>query len=241
MTLRACTRLGPSEVDAQFSVAALLFFAVTFLAAPVFAQTPYIAAAVGVDVTRFGRVEGFGIADAQPDGEALAVSLRVGTSVGQRWGVEFGFTRPDKVATEVTQGFPIPLRGSSFPGITNAVLGPDFRPRVEIARRNTTLDASGWIAQSVGQRMELVYLAGVSFARVIEEVDYGFGSRGAVRFAPSSTRAVAYGVSPLVGMEARIALTDHVFLVPGLRLSGINAPTGDGWLFRATTGLGWRF
>lgn len=215
--------------------------AMTFLAGPAFAQAPYVAVAVGVDVTRFGSTEGLGIVNAQPDGEALALSLRVGAPVGQRWGVDLGFTRPEKVTSEVSQGFPIPLLASSFPGVTDSVLGPIFRSRVEVARRSTTLDTSGWFAQNVGRRVELVYLAGVSFARVVEKVDYGFGPRAAGLIVPGSTRTVAYGVSPLVGTEARIALTDHVFLVPGLRLSGITAPSGDGWLFRATTGLGWRF
>ena len=215
--------------------------AMTFLAEPAFAQAPYVAVAVGFDVTRLGRLEGLGIADAQPDGEALALSLRVGTPLGRRWGVELGFTRPEEVTTEVSQGFPIPLLASSLSRVTDSALGPVFRSRVEVARRNTTLDASGWMAQGVGRRVELVYLAGVSFARVVEEVDFGFGPRAAGLIVPGSTRTVANGVSPLVGMEGRIALTDHVFLVPGVRLSGINAPTGDGWLFRATTGLGWRF
>jgi hypothetical protein len=42
-------------------------------------------------------------------------------------------------------------------------------------------------------------------------------------------------------MEARVRLTEHVRLVPSLRLQGLNGQTGNGWLLRAGMGLGWSF
>jgi hypothetical protein len=54
---------------------------------------------------------------------------------------------------------------------------------------------------------------------------------------PFESESVIYGVRPMVGLESRIGLTEHVDLVPGLRLhAGENV-----WLVRPAVGLNWRF
>lgn len=58
---------------------------------------------------------------------------------------------------------------------------------------------------------------------------------------PGSTRATTYSVGPVVGVEARLGLTDHVMLVPGMRLQTVGGTAASAWLFRASVGLGWKF
>jgi len=60
------------------------------------------------------------------------------------------------------------------------------------------------------------------------------------RWNPCSARilnSVVYSARPMAGFEARIGLTDHVQLVPGVRMHGIQG----GWLIRPSVGLSWKF
>jgi hypothetical protein len=240
-------------------------FVVSFLlsAASGFAQSVYVSAAVGMDVSRFSGVETTGFDAPQPGGEAMAVTLRAGTRVGQSWGVELGFTRPSAVEKESTFGFPIPLGslsggiraigpgasvvpGASVSGTVFSIGSPVFETRTRLQRRDTTLDTVAWIAQPVSSRVDLVYLGGIAFNRTVEEASFEITARAAILppiIIPHSVRTTTYGLAPVVGVEARIALTDHIRLVPGVRLQGIGGGTNGtaGWLVRPSAGLMWEF
>lgn len=215
-----------------------LFVVLTLVAGPVFAQAPYVGAAVGLDVSRIDRVEAQGFSDVTSDGEAIAFSLRLGASVGQRWGVELGFTRPSEIERESSLGFPRPLTAVSAPV---PIPLPTFEARTTIERRNTTLDTVLWVSQRAGSRVDLVYLGGIAFSRIVENVGFQFTRRVVGIVVPNSTRTTTYDVGPVAGVEARIGLTDHVRLVPGLRLHGIGGSASDGWLLRTSAGLAWQF
>ena len=221
---------------------------------PAFAQSAYVAAGVGMDVSRFGGVDAPNGGGFQPDGEAVAFSLRTGTRIGQNWGVELGFTRPSEIESEQSFG-PVPLAAASNASLTRvggpgavgvaSTIFPAFESRQRMERRDTTLDVAAWVAQSIGNRLDLVYLGGVAFNRTTEEISYEFSPRlGSIIFpTPNSIRSTSYGVSPVAGFDARVALTDHVRLVPGIRLQGIGGGvTGTGgWLVRPSVGLMWQF
>lgn len=223
-------------------LAALLSFS-----APAAAQSPYVSASAGVDVSRFDHVDSPGAAS-DPGGEAMAFSLRLGAPLGARWGVELAYTRPSNVTSETSFGYPIPLLTgvTTVPGATTGAPVvfpslPSFDLGIQTERRNTTLDTVAWLTQPAGSRVELVYLAGLSFSRITETVSYRFPARAIGIVLPAtSTRATMYGAGPVAGFEARIALTDHVMIVPGVRLHAIGGTT-HGWLVRAATGLGWKF
>jgi hypothetical protein len=228
---------------------AALFLICTLIAAPAFAQSPYVGAAVGMDVARYDHVEFPGSGDFDASGEAVAFSLRLGTPIGQNWGVELGFTYPNEIERENSQ-FPIPLLAAALAGRTAAgiavpptnVTFPVFEASTEVERRNTTLETVAWFAQSVSGRVDLVYLGGVAFNRVVEEISFNFNRRLIAIVVPNSTRSVSYDVGPVVGMEARIGLTDHVRLVPAFRLQGVGGSTTQGgWLLRPSVGLAWQF
>lgn len=224
------------------------FVLCVLFAAPAFAQSPYVAGAVGVDVSRFARAEGPG-GGLTAGGEATAFSLRLGTAIRDGWGVELEFTWPSEVEREVERGFPVPLlRGQPSPALVSAAIFPDFvfpifESTIRLKRRNTTIDTVAWVAQAVGGRVDLVYLGGVAFSRVVEEIDFQVSRRaGVIGFViPTSTRTISYGVGPVVGVDARIDLTEHVMLVPGVRLHGVGGNAGTGWLLRSSVGLGWSF
>ena len=109
-----------------------------------------------------------------------------------------------------------------------------------------TLGTVAWVRQSVGSNADLVYFAGMAFMRSRYEQTTSFGRTAAVPASlivpfPQTTELTRYGVGPLVGMEARIGLTDRLWLEPGIRLQTLDTDMGGGWLLRPGVGLGWFF
>ena len=217
----------------------------TVIATPAFAQSPYVGASVGMDIARFGGVEFQGFNDLNPNGEAVNFSLRVGTEVGNNWGVELGFTRPSEIERESNQGFPIPLLASALGAGAISNIGvalPTIAASNQVELRNTTIDAVAWVSQRLGDSVELVYLGGVAFNRTVRTDSFNFsGPRLAAIILPASTRTTMYGVGPLAGVDARIELTDHLRLVPGIRLQTVGGNGLEGLLVRPSAGLDWTF
>jgi hypothetical protein len=109
-------------------------------------------------------------------------------------------------------------------------------------RRDAGLDATMWGRQRASDRVDLVYFGGVAFVRTVQSLDFRprAGQPGPLALFPR-VRTVSYGAGPLVGMEARISMTDHLRLLPGIRLYGRMGDIAHGWLVRPAVGLGWFF
>jgi hypothetical protein len=224
------------------------------VASPAFAQSPYIVGSFGVDISRLGAVENPGFEPPSRDGEVIEGALRVGTTLGDRWGVELEFARGGDIESEASEPPRIlsagPL-GTSFTFTSNTgPIGPtapvivNFRQRLE--QQHQTLAALAWIRQPVGARVDLVYLGGVGFWRTAREQEIGFAFPipfPTIVPPPRSqtTRITTYGAAPVAGFEAHLALTDHVRVIPGLRMQSIGDVEGTGWMVRAGVGLGWVF
>jgi hypothetical protein len=203
------------------------------------AQAPYVAATIGADVSRVSHSTSNLTRLPSGDSEVLSWSLRVGTAVGENWGVELEFVKSGRSRTEGPNGIVplIPGTGTlTLPNIPSPIAG--FQ--TDIRRTHSDLDTVAWARQRVGGSIDLVYLGGVAFSRQRLEITQTFPTLIAL-FAPGGgtfrTTTIDYGTRPLVGVEARIGLTAHVRLVPGIRLQGLSA----GWLLRPYAGLGWVF
>src|SRR6266545_7109997 len=57
------------------------------------AQSPYVAATIGADVSRVSHADSNLYSSPSNDAEVLSGSLRVGSSLGTNWGVELEFVR----------------------------------------------------------------------------------------------------------------------------------------------------
>jgi hypothetical protein len=211
------------------------------IAAPAARAQPYVGASFVADVVR-----GSGSSDQQGNsGEALGAALRVGTSLGERWGVELEFARsgdrewrPDvRILAGLT---PDTL---SLLGIDRNIATAIFPvPDISIRAQLSTLTPSIWWRQRVGDRVDLVYSAGASFTRTSMESRYEISpilpARGQV--APTAIYAqefVDYRTGVAVGFDAAIAMTEHARLVPAIRMLAF----GDSWVIRPSAGLQWRF
>src|SRR4030095_2427925 len=230
------------------SASALALLMIAGLATPAGAQG-YVAASVLGDIARFNEYDS-GSGDTSGNGEAVGFALRLGSALGSRWGVELEFARPSEIETEFSPLY-IPLLTTtvttgSVPPSVGSPLVPEvillYWIRTEARRRNTTLSTSVWIGQPVTKRFALKYLAGIAFGRTSQDIDIVY--EPIPRLAPvitvptrASTSATTYDVGPLVGVEGEIGLTEHVQLIPGFRLHGVEG----GWLLRPSVGLGWTF
>jgi hypothetical protein len=226
--------------------AVLVLAALLAASSPAAAQT-YVSASLVGDIARFSHVDLPGFDDRS--GEAVGFGLRVGTPIGAAWGVELEFVRPSLISSsaeaEVIPAYPQdPIY--SIPGLPlfPEIFFPPIRYEVHTETRNTTVAASVWAKQELTGRFSLVYSGGMAMVRSHQSTgfDYvpGVGVIGVPRIPGSFggvQEAVNYSVRPVAGVEARIGMTEHLQLMPGVRLFGLES----GWLLRPAVGLGWTF
>lgn len=239
-------------VGRRFPASVIAVAVLAAIGRPAGAQGAYVSASLTGDVLRLDRVEASG-RDQSNSGEALGFALRIGTELGTRWGVELEFLRPSEIETEFNPGV-VPLaadtsRSLTFIDLTSAgatsLVYPSFSYRIQTRQRNTTLSAALWARQQVSSGVSLVYLGGVGFHHRTQEATITFTPTPVVPgipsipivLPPSVSSATTYDAGPFAGVEARIGMTSHVQLVPGVRLHGI----AGGWLLRPSVGLGWSF
>jgi hypothetical protein len=208
----------------------ILFVVAPFLAAPAHAQDPYVGAALVGNIVRTS-----GLVDA--DGESLGWSLRVGTPLGDRWGVDAEFVYPGELESSSSLE-PFLTRASFAPGLTLPTQLRESR-----SSRHSTLSASAWVRQRAGDRVELMYHGGVVFGLLERSLQVRYPELPAIPGLPAlvlpniDTSTRTYEVGPLVGIDARIRMTDHLRLVPGVRLMGFSGIL----ITRPAVGLHWVF
>jgi hypothetical protein len=183
------------------------------------------------------------------DADVLSGALRVGTSISRMWGVELEFVRSGRSNDEGPVVYPL-LQFATVSANVGQVLPAGaaqssiaipvpFDYQSEVRRRHMSVDAVAWARQPVGGDVDLVYLAGIAFARERSDMTQHISPilRAGVASTTFRSAFVEYATRPLVGMEARIGLTSRLRLIPGLRVQGL----GSGWLVRPSVALGWVF
>jgi hypothetical protein len=207
------------------------------VAASAQAQSAYVAGTIGADVSRFNRVESNLQPSTSADSDVVSGSLRVGAAVAQGWGVELEFVRSGRSHSQLPISI-LPFLAGALPSNIPVPIG-GFQ--TDVRRSHSDFDGVLWARQRVGDKIDLVYLGGVAFSRERVEISQTFPTLGVI-FAPVPggvfrTTMINYGTRPMVGAEARIGLTSHVRLLPGLRVQGL----AGGWLMRPYAGIGWFF
>jgi hypothetical protein len=218
-------------------------------AGSVWAQSAYVGGAIAADVVRTSSTKSGGTTYDSGSGEAFAGAIRVGTFIAPRFGVELEYFRPGKIDSDA--GGPIYLAASERVALSSGIGGylPDSTfpsilsqsTRIRVSTTSALLTAR----QPLGGRIELVYLGGVGFSRVVREIEYGF-PRLALPAAPAfpityATRTTQYAAGPVVGVEVRAGMTEHAQLVAGLRVHTLGQSVVDGWMIRPSVGLAWTF
>jgi hypothetical protein len=209
------------------------------------AQSAYVGGAVAAEIVRTTTTRsGDTIFDAG-SGEAFGGAIRAGTFLTEHVGVEIEYFRPGRIESEGGGGFyPVDVSFGAFPGgITGSAIAPIISQTTHV--RTSTTSALLTARQPIGRGIELVYLGGVGFSRVVRETEFGFPRlAGPLTPRPQgsyTTRTTQYGTGPVVGVEVRGALTDHAQVVGGLRLHALGQSLVDGWMLRPNVGLAWKF
>ena len=221
---------------------------------PASAQSVYVAGAIGAEIVRTSSAESGGSTFDAGSGEAFAGAIRVGTSIAPRFGVELEFYRPGEIENDGNVPFYLPALDLPV-SITRSVAGtiselyptgfPAFISQTTRVRTSTT-SALVYARQPIGDRFEMVYLGGVGFSRVVSETEFGF-PRVILPLPPGilpqsySSRTTQYAAGPVVGVEMRAGMTEHLQLVAGLRMHTVGQSVVDGWMIRPNVGLAWKF
>ncbi len=221
------------------------------LAAPAWAQSPYVAGAIGAEIVRTTSVESSGSTFDDGNGESWSGAIRVGTLVAPRVGVELEFLRAGAIEGDgngpifIAAGIPRAVVGSLVADglVADAAIFPIISQQTRM--RTNTVSTLAFVRQAVGERVDLVYLGGLGFSRVVHEIEFGIPRRLLAASQPvvssRSTRTTQYGVGPIVGLEARIGMTEHARLVAGVRLHALGQSLVNGWIVRPNVGLAWMF
>jgi hypothetical protein len=216
------------------------------------AQQAYVGGALVGDIVRLSGSDNIG------SGEAYGGSLRVGTAIGNRWGVDLEFVRPGKIESDLGSVLPLADTSPIVRYGQGFMSGPGLRLPFSVdeplpilpasgsaSSRYTTLSAMAWARQSVGERVELMYLGGVAFARVDQTTVFRIASAPVFPFGPSGLVVdndyTSYEAGPAVGLDARIRMTDHLRLATGVRLIALDTGGRSAWLTRPSVGLHWIF
>lgn len=221
------------------SIACLVVLIVGLAAPLASAQSAYVGASVLADVVRTS-----GPLDQLGNGEALGAALRVGASLGEHWGVELEFTRSGDIEWRPD----VSILARATPTFTQVIgVLPDIAifptPEISIETQLSTLGTTVWWRQKVSDRFSLVYLGGAAFARTRSETSVGYPRLTTPlggQTLPTglfTQETVSYDTGVNVGLEGQIGMTDHLHLVPGLRLVSVSSR----WIIRPAVGLHWQF
>ena len=202
--------------------------AISAVAAPAAAQAPVVERAY-VTVGLFGDVKRFSgdPTESTLDGQAAGASLAMGTFIGSRWGLQValdmsGFSRTEHPRDVTFQRDTITLTSVA---------------------ENQALSVSSLLrfrASSHG-RVRLGYLGGLTFVRLYRKFHTTAPTGTPSALIPKPDERVDYSAAPTVGIDARIQLTEHLSLVPGLQACVFRFSDESGLLLRPRIGVRWAF
>jgi hypothetical protein len=211
------------------------------------AQSAYVGASLFGDII---RVSGSSYGNFSGNGETFGGALRAGMPLGSQWGVELEFARSGEIdASPEYQILPAGVEG--FIGSGSFDFSPDGQvifpiPQITSERQLSTIMTALWWNHEISDRISLAYLGGVSFTRTalnfrVSYDNFPLFPLGGVPFPLPrpviESESVAYDADVAVGLEGRIGMTEHLRLIPGVRLQ----TAAGGWAFRPGVGLQWLF
>lgn len=211
---------------------------VSAVASTASAQSAYVGASFIGDFIRVSD----STFDDGGNGETFGGALRAGVPLGAQWGVELEFARTG--TTEATPDVFLAMERFTIAPFDDPSL---FRiPQFHAERQLSTVSTMAWWSHEVTPHVSLVYLGGVAFTRAASEFRVSFQDFGALPgrlpgliFPPRSIEQerTSYDADVAVGFEARIGMTEHLRLTPGIRMQ----TAVGGWAIRPGVGLQWMF
>ena len=213
---------------AGIGVAAAVVAAVLLSSRSVEAQVPiaeraYVTAGTYLGVKRFSGDPTEGILD----GEAVGGAIALGTSIGSRWDLQVGldlsgFSQTRRPRDVTFQRETITLTSVAENQVLSVATLLRFR-------------------SSAHGRLRLGYLGGLSFVRLHRRFHTDAPHGTPAGLIPKPNERVDYSAAPTVGIDARIALTTHLSVIPGVYASVFRFADESGLLVRPRVGIRWAF
>ncbi len=214
-----------------FTVLTLAFCLLLPLAAA--AQRPYVGASLTGNTVRWSGL----LSDTLGNGTSLGAGLRAGTAIGERWGLDAEVVHPGWIewdyGYQATIGsFASPLIGSS-PTMLTVPAGYVQKSR------QSTLAATLWVRQRPFQRVDVVYSAGVAILRQDQQTNYTPLQIPGLPFPVEGfeRKYSSYSTGPVLGLDVPVHVTDHLRVVPAMRLMVF----GSALIARPSIGAAWQF
>ena len=183
----------------------------------------YVSASALADVKRFSGDPTTNVLD----GQSLGGAVTLGASIATRWDVELGVDIPE--ATSNLQPRSVTLRRSTITLQSRTV------------NRMVSVAALVRFRSLPHARLQLGYLAGVSFLRLHRQFDTLAPADTPASLIPKPHESVDYGAAPTVGVDVQIAILAHLSIVPGIHASVFNLDGVSGVLLRPRVGVRWTF
>ena len=206
------------------SAAALLSISVrTAEAQTTLAETAYVTGGVFVDVKRFSGDPSEGILDGAAAGGAVAI----GTYIGSRWDLQLGLDIGGFSQTERPR---------------TITFGKETITLTSVAENKVSTVATLLRFRSTPHgRVRLGYLGGLTFVRLYRKFHTEAPAGTPAGLIPKPNEHVDYSAAPTVGIDARIAINDHLSIVPGIYACVFRFVDDSGVLVRPRIGVRWAF
>jgi hypothetical protein len=163
------------------------------------------------------------------DGQAIAGAVTAGSSLSDRWDIEIGIEVP--ASTSHLEPHPVVVGKAGTITLQDRIQNRVIAVPVLIRFRGASY-----------RRVQVGYLFGLSVVRLDRQFDTLAPAGTPAALVPKTHEELGYGAAPVLGFDARIAITDHLAVVPSLRVEALNVVTQvSGILIRPQAGLRWTF
>lgn len=213
---------------AQYRLAAVAAVAVVACAGSAHAQAPisesaYVTGGIFVDVKRFSGNPTEGILD----GEATGGAIAVGTHIGSRWDLQVGLDIGGFSDTERPR---------------TVTFGKETYTLTSIAENKVSSVTTLLRFRATPHgRIRLGYLGGLSFVRLHRKFHTEADAGTPAGLIPRPDEQVDYAAAPTVGLDARIAINDHLSVIPAIYACVFRFGDESGIIVRPRVGVRWAF
>jgi len=186
-------------------------------------ESAYVTGSIFVDIKRFSGDPTEGILD----GEATGGAIAIGTHIGSRWDLQVGLD---------IGGFSETARPRTI------TIGKDTYTVTSIAENKVSSVTTLLRFRSAPHGpVRLGYLGGLSFVRLHRKFHSEAPEGTPAGLIPRPNEQVDYAAAPTVGIDARIAINDHLSVIPGLNACVFRFGDESGVLVRPRVGVRWAF
>lgn len=183
----------------------------------------YVSASLIGDIKRFGG----DVDDPLFDGETIGAAVAIGVAVHPRWDLLAGVDVPRYTATSRERHVTFQRNVITLQSITeNQTLSVNTLARFRGPGRG---------------RVQFGYLAGLSIVRFRRNSHTEAPPNTPSALIPRADGTVGYAAGPTVGFDARVAVSPHLSVVPGLYATVFNVTETNGLVVRPRLSLRWTF